>query len=230
MNNQLDLLEIGRRIKFRREQLKLTQGELGDLVWLNKSTIQRYENGKISYIKIPVLHAMAKQLNVSPDWLSGKSDDMGSFEEKYESYDEPASIISKFDNLSPIHLKRFPMLSEITCGKTIWANENKEHYLMADMDIEADFCLTAKGDSMINARIMNGDIVFIKQQPIVNNGEIAAVIIDNEATLKRWYYYKDDNKLMLVAENPKYPPLVYMDEELNSIRCLGKAVYFMSAL
>ena len=101
---------------------------------------------------------------------------------------------------------------------------------MADMDIRADFCLTAKGDSMINARINDGDIVFIRQMPMVENGGIAAVIIDNEATLKRWYYYKDDNKLMLVAENPKYEPLIYMNEELNTIRCLGKAVYFMSAL
>ena len=122
------------------------------------------------------------------------------------------------------------MLGNIACGEPIWADEDKESYVMSDMDISADFCLTANGDSMINARIYDGDIVFIRKMPIVNNGEIAAVIIDDEATLKRWYYYKDDNKLMLVAENPKYPPLVYINEELNNIRCLGKAVYFMSAL
>lgn len=122
------------------------------------------------------------------------------------------------------------MLGKIACGEPIWADEDKESYIMAGMDIKADFCLTAQGDSMINARINDGDIVFIVKQPIVDNGDIAAVIIDNEATLKRWYYYKDDNKLMLVAENPKYPPLVYINEELNSVRCLGKAVYFMSSL
>ena len=101
---------------------------------------------------------------------------------------------------------------------------------MADMDINADFCLTAKGDSMINARIQDGDIVFIKEMPMVDNGEIAAVIIDDEATLKRVYYYPEKNKLVLQAENPKYEPWVYVNEELNEIRILGKAVYFMSNL
>lgn len=143
---------------------------------------------------------------------------------------EESEDVYIYDNISPIRLKKFPMLGNIACGEPIWADEDKESYVMADMDISADFCLTAKGDSMINARIYDGDIVFIRKMPIVNNGEIAAVIIDDEATLKRWYYYKDDNKLMLVAENPKYPPLVYINEELNNIRCLGKAVYFMSAL
>ncbi|MBQ7757028.1 MAG: helix-turn-helix domain-containing protein [Oscillospiraceae bacterium] len=230
MNSNLNLIEVGKRIKTRREQIGLTQEELGNLLWLNKSTIQRYETGKISKIKLPVLHAMAKQLNVNPDWLSAKTDNMGSFEEKYESYKDTASFIDSYDNLSPIHLKKFPMLGEIACGEPIWADEDKEHYVMAGMDIKADFCLTAKGDSMVNARINDGDIVFIRQQPIVENGEIAAVIIGNEATLKRWYFYKEESKLMLVAENPKYPPLVYMNEELETVRCLGKAVYFMSAL
>lgn len=223
--------EIGKRIKQRREQLGMTQTELGNLLWLNKSTIQRYESGKISTIKLPVLHAMAKQLDVDPDWLALNTNSMGSFREKEEWYRGDAlQQLSQFDNISPIHLKKFPMLGEIACGDPIWAEEDKEHYVMAGMDIQADFCLTAKGDSMINARINDGDIVFIKQQPMVENGEIAAVIIDNEATLKRWYYYPEDNKLMLVAENPKYPPLMYISEELDTVRCLGKAVYFMSVI
>lgn len=83
------------------------------------------------------------------------------------------------------------LLGEIACGEPIWADEDRESYVMADTDIKADFCLTAKGDSMINARIYDGDVVFIKQMPMVENGEIAAVIIDNEATLKRVYYYPE---------------------------------------
>ncbi|MGM9681036.1 MAG: LexA family protein, partial [Eubacteriales bacterium] len=105
-----------------------------------------------------------------------------------------------------------------------------ESYIDASSDIDADFCLTAKGDSMIGARIHDGDVVFIKQMPIVDNGQIAAVIIDDEATLKRWYYYPDKQKLMLIAENSAYEPLVYMGEELNSITCLGRAICFMSNL
>jgi repressor LexA len=79
---------------------------------------------------------------------------------------------------------------------------------------------------MIGARINDGDIVFIRKQSLVNNGEIAAVIIDDQATLKR--VYLENNKLVLMAENPKYAPLIYVGEELNSIRILGKAVAFQS--
>lgn len=138
--------------------------------------------------------------------------------------------LSEYDNIRPIQLKRFPMLGEIACGEPIFADEDREHYIMADMDIKADFCLTAKGDSMINARIYDGDVVFIRQTDMVENGEIAAVIIDDEATLKRVYYDRESNFLQLVAENPKYKPLVYRDEQLDEVHILGKAVYFMSAL
>ena len=81
---------------------------------------------------------------------------------------------------------------------------------------------------MINARIFNGDIVFIKACEEVENGEIAAVSVDNEVTLKRVYYYKDKNKLVLNPENPGYEPFIYTNEELNDIRILGKAVMFLS--
>lgn len=122
------------------------------------------------------------------------------------------------------------MLGEIACGKPIFANEEHETYIDASADIKADFCLTAKGDSMIGARIHSGDVVFIKEQSIVDNGQIAAVIIDNDVTLKRWYFYPDKKKLILQAENPNYEPFVYIGEELNNIRCLGRAVSFMSNL
>jgi repressor LexA len=83
---------------------------------------------------------------------------------------------------------------------------------------------------MIGARIHDGDVVFIRSMPMVQNGQIAAVIIDNQATLKRWYYYPDQAKLVLVPENPKFEPQVYLGEELNNVRCLGLAVSFMSKL
>lgn len=96
MNNAF---KIGKRIKKRREELKMTQEELGKLLWLNKSTIQRYETGKITSIKLPVLHAMAKQLNVSPDWLALKTDEMGCFFEQKEWYkDENKNFIDESDN------------------------------------------------------------------------------------------------------------------------------------
>lgn len=242
-------IEIGKRIKQRREELGMTQEELGKELWLNKSTIQRYEAGKIAKIKLPVIHAMAKQLRVNPAWLALKTDEMGEFNWKNEWYSDndynkdvselypsenndelPHIKLSDFPNIKPIHLKRFPMLGSIACGEPIFADEDRESFVMADMDIGADFCLTAKGDSMINARIYDGDVVFIKQTDVVENGEIAAVIIEDEATLKRVYYDRENNILQLVAENPKYKPLVYRDEQLDTVHILGKAVYFMSAL
>jgi repressor LexA len=144
--------------------------------------------------------------------------------------DPITALTDRYDNIFPVKLKRFPMLGEIACGEPIFASEDRENFVMADMDIRADFCLRAKGDSMVGARINDGDIVFIRQMPIVDNGEIAAVIINDEATLKRVYYYPEKAKLILSPENPKYEPFVYIGDELNHVRILGQAVYFMSAL
>ena len=99
---------------------------------------------------------------------------------------------------------------------------------MVGMDVNADFCLKCKGDSMINARISDGDIVFIRKQDIVANGEIAAIIIEDEATLKRFYYYKDQNMVILKPENSKYEDIVLMGEQLEKVKVLGKAVAFQS--
>lgn len=219
-----DNIEIGRRIKSAREEKGMTQEELGKILGLNKSSIQRYETGKIQKIKLPILENIAFILNVNPSWLALKTDDPKYYDENNES------IYDQFDNIKPLQLKKFPMLGKIACGEPIWADEDHESFVMADMDINADFCLTAKGDSMINARIYDGDYVFIKKMPMVDNGDIAAVIIDNEATLKRVYYYPEKNKLILNPENPAFEPLVYVNEELDEIRILGKAVFFMSAL
>lgn len=138
--------------------------------------------------------------------------------------------VSLPSNVRPVQTKRFPMLGNIACGEPIFAEEDHETYIDASAEIRADFCLVAKGDSMIGARIHDGDVVFIRSQPTVSNGEIAAVIIDDEATLKRWYFYPDKAKLVLSPENPAFEPLVYIGEELKSVRCIGKAVCFMSKL
>lgn len=194
-------------------------------VKLNKNDLSQYINAKF-IPKQDKLAVLAEALNVTEPWLMGY-DDVPKVSTTSLSVNE---LNIKYDNIKPVTKKRFPMLGEIACGEPIFADEDREHCVMVDMDINADFCLTAKGDSMINARIYDGDIVFIKEMPIVDNGEIAAVIIGDEATLKRVYYYREQNKLVLSPENPKYPPFIYEGEELNTIRILGKAVYFMSAL
>lgn len=142
--------------------------------------------------------------------------------------ENPESI--KISNIYPIELKKFPMLGEIACGKPKYTNEDRESYVMAGTDIKADFCLKASGDSMVNARIFDGDIVFIRAQEMVENGEIAAVIVNNdsEATLKRLYYYHEKSLLILKAENPAYEDLIFQGEELNQVHILGKAIAFQS--
>lgn len=208
------------KLKARRIELGLTMLDVAKSVGVSEATISRWESGDIGNMRRDKIALYAKALKTSPLFIMGIDNDT----------DEEENIFDKYDNISPIKLKKFPLLGEIACGEPIWADEEKESYVMANMDIKADFCLTAKGDSMVNARINDGDIVFIKKMPMVNNGEIAAVIIDNEATLKRVYYYPNKSKLVLNPENPAYEPLVYLKDELNTIRILGKAVYFMSAL
>jgi len=104
--------------------------------------------------------------------------------------------------------------------------EEREVYVDASEEINADYILIAKGDSMIGARIHDGDLVFIRQQPEVENGEIAAVAIGDEATLKRFYKYGD--VVVLRGENPEFKELTFSGEQLEQVRILGKAVAFQS--
>ena len=136
--------------------------------------------------------------------------------------------MAQHNNIFPIKTKQIPLLGEIACGQPIYAAEDRESYVMAGTDINADFCLVAKGDSMTGARILDGDIVFIRKQDMVDNGEIAAVVIGDEATLKRVNYYPEKNLLILKAENPLYPDQIYAEDQLDTVKVLGKAVAFQS--
>lgn len=170
---------------------------------------------------IPVLTKLAKGMNLSLHQLFSLADDM------------PVDILSpmdmKIDNIIPFpDTKNIPLLGDIACGEPILAEENIDEYIKIDKDIPADFALRCKGDSMINARIFDGDIVYIRQQPDVENGEIAAVLIDNEATLKRVFKYP--HRIELRAENPTVKPFEFSDEEINQVKILGKAVAFTSII
>lgn len=214
--------ERSKRIYEAIEKSGYSYPELSKITGISKSSLQRYATGETKKIPIDCIEKIAQATNTDSRYLMG-------WEEENDQ-DALSLLMQKYDNIRPVKLKRFPLLGEIACGEPIFADEDKESFVMADMDIRADFCLKAKGDSMINARIYDGDIVFIREMPMVDNGEIAAVIIDDEATLKKVYYYPDKGKLVLYPENPDYEPFIYIGEELNTIRILGKAVYFMSAL
>lgn len=121
-----------------------------------------------------------------------------------------------------------PRLGAIACGKPILAVENISEYDDVPITIHCDFTLLCKGDSMIDARIWDGDVVYIRQQPEVENGEIAAVRIGEEATLKKVYY--NGRRIILRACNPLYADMEYEGEELNDVEILGKAVAFSSMI
>lgn len=157
----------------------------------------------------------AQESNVVLDYLNGIYDD--------------CENISVIDNIIPLpKTKKVPLIGAIACGEPILAVENIDSYINMAEDINADFALKCKGDSMINARIFDGDYVYIRTQEDVDDGEIAAVLIGDEATLKRVHKYP--GKLVLSPCNPMYNDLIYQNEQLNEIRILGKAVAFLSAV
>ena len=212
-------IQTGKRIQQRREELELNLGDIAKEVGVAVSTIQRYEKGKIEKIKLPVIEAIAKALQVDPAWLLCQTDRM-----------TVSSVeVSSISNLIPLpQTYRIPLVGEIACGSPILAEENVEEILEIPQHIKADFALRCHGDSMIGVHIHDGDIVYIRQQPDVDNGSIAAVCIENSATLKRVYKYPD--KLVLSPANPQYEPLVYTGDELSQVRILGKAVGFISLI
>ena len=201
---------ISNRLKALRTERGLSLEELAKRVGTSRQTIHRYENGTISNIPPEKVERLAQALGTSPSMLMGWQAD--------------------FDNIMPISMKRLPMLGSIACGEPIYAEEEHEGYVALGRKLDADFCLIAKGDSMTGARINDGDVVFIRSQSTLDNGEIGVVIINDEATLKRVYYYPEEEKLILVAENPRYAPFVYVGKELERIKILGKAVAFQSRI
>lgn len=206
---------VATRMQRRREELGLTLDDIALEIGVARSTIQRYEKGTIEKLKLPVIEAIANVLQVDPAWLVGKSDD-------------PRIVTAaSSDNILPFPgMKSVPLIGTIACGEPILAAENIECEVDMPEHVKADFALRCKGDSMINARIYDGDIVYIRQQPTVDDGQIAAVLVDDEATLKRVHFYPDH--VVLEPENPQYRPLSFWGSDMDKIRILGKAVAFTS--
>ncbi len=202
----------------RRKQLGLTQRQVADLVGVSEATVSRWESGNIANMRRDRIALYAKALQSSTEFIM-----TGTFTEENNG---PTPFSS---NILPMpKMRQIPLLGTIACGEPILAAENLEGEVNIPENIHADFALRCKGDSMINARIFDGDIVYIRQCDIVDNGEIAAVLIDDEATLKRVQIYPDH--ISLEPENPQYRPLVYWENDMNSVRILGKAVAFTSAV
>lgn len=198
--------EFSRRLKECRENRGWTVRELADMISTSAASISRYENG-IHGAGRQAIEDLAKLFNVNPAWL------MGADVEKY------------LDDVQPC--KKIPVVGTIAAGLPLLADEHIEGYEWVGEKEHIDFCLRVKGDSMIGARILDGDLVFIRRQPEVESGEIAAVMINGEeATLKRVYII--NGNIILHAENPEYKDLVFGKKDKKDVRIIGKAMYFKS--
>ena len=197
---------LSNNLKRLRKEKGMTMEELAKRLGTSKQTIYKYENGIVANVPPEKIVLLAEALSTTPSELMGWVSREG----------------------MPVTMKRVPLIGEIACGKPLLACEEHDSFVVGEEGMDVDFCLRAHGDSMIGARILDGDIVFIRSQDTVENGEIGAVIIDDEATLKRVYYYPEEGKLILSPENARYAPLVYVGEELGAIKIIGKAVAFQS--
>lgn len=206
-----DVMTIGQRIKETRENLHLTQEYVAKQVGCAIQTIYKYENEIVTNIPLDKLEKIAKALKTTPAYLMG-----------WDTPSPDTIDVTKLKNYVPYNPVKVPFLGEIACGEPIYANQEYDSYVITDEGIHADFCIRAKGDSMINAGIDDGDIVFIRRQSYIDNGSIAAVAIDDTVTLKR--FYQSDTTVTLVAENPAYAPIIHDFTDGKSIYILGKAV------
>lgn len=218
-------MKLGEIIKRYRSEHDLSQRQFAKLCGLSHGYIPLIEKGLNPYgdpltPSITVMKQLADAMGMSLQELISLTDDDMRVDLSYES-NKPWEVVP---DLQPIRRKSFPLLGEIACGEPTWQEEQHETMVESTETIDADFCLRAKGDSMSGSQIDDGDIVFIKQMPMVDNGDIAAVLIENETTLKRVDYNPDAGMLVLWPDNPAYRPLIYQGEELNRIRILGRAV------
>jgi len=198
-------MDFAKRLKELRVSRGLTQDDLARELNLVKSSISMYENGKRKP-SFEVLEAIADYFNVNMDTLYSSA---------------PVFVPS---------LKRVPMLGYAAAGQPLENLDGQDtFYVETDSRYAVDFCITVRGDSMINAGINDGDIVFVKAQPEVPNGKIACVEIDNERVcIKR--FYKTDTGVMLVSENPKYAPLQFSESNCTDFKVLGLAVLKQSEI
>ena len=208
------MVTVGDRIRQVRQEQDVTQQELADYIGVSKQAVYKYENNIVTNIPTDKVDAIAKRLKVSPAYL------MGWEEQPTPKPTSPAPIPPGFEPMPK--MKKIPLIGSIACGEPITAEQNIEKMVDVPESIRCDFSLTCHGDSMVDAGIHDKDVVYIRIQPVVENGEIAAVRIDGEATLKRVYY--NPGTLTLMPANPAYAPMVYTGSQLEEVHIEGKAV------
>lgn len=203
-------MTTGDRMRLRRKELGLSAEKVAERLGVSPATVYRYEKGDIEKLPGDILPTLSKILQTTPAYLMGWEESVS------------APIPPGFEPL-PKTVKR-PLVGSIACGDPITAEENIEDYVDVPETVQCDFCLRCKGDSMIDAGIHDGDVVYIRITPQVENGQIAAVRIDGEATLKRVFWNEETKTMTLLAENRNFAPLVYTGPILETVHIEGRAV------
>ena len=192
----------------------ITQGELATMLDVSRSTVGMYETGGREP-DFETMEAIADIFNVDMDYLMGRTQ----VERKHPISPPRKEIPPGFQPMPA--MVEVPLVGRIACGKPITAEENIERMVCVPAKWRATFTLTCEGSSM-EPKIHDGDLVAIRSQPTVENGEVAAVRIDGEATLKRVYLH--ESFIELRAENPAYTSIILTKEEMNTVTIEGKAV------
>ena len=203
-------MTMGEKIKMLRLQKGMSQEELGKKVGVQKAAINKYEKGIVVNLKRSTIASLASALDVTPIYL------MGLDEEQLPSNATPLDLPS---------MHRIPILGRIQAGLPLYAEQNIEGYTLTDLNGGAEyFALRVTGDSMNAARIQEGDLLIVRRQEEVENGEIAIVLVDDEdATVKRFYSTKGTVTLMPQSTNPQHQPQIY-DLRKTRIKILGKVI------
>ena len=228
-------MRLGEVIHNYRVEKGISMGDFAKLAGVSKAYVSFLEKGinpktgRDYAPSIKTIRSIAKAMNMDFGELFDMLDGEVSLDANTDE-SETDNVIAMYPDVQTVDMAPVPLVGDVACGQPIVANREYETYVMADSKIrkKVNFCVRAKGDSMINARIYDGDVVFIKKMPTVDDGDIAAVIIEDSVTLKRVYYDKTANRITLAAENPSYAPLIYQGEELDHIQILGKAIFFQS--
>lgn len=193
--------DVGKRLAELRRERGYNQDQLAEMAMLNRVTLARYETGVIEP-GVFALSRLADALGVSTDEILCRT--------------------PKLPPFLPIVKNAVPIVGEIACGQPITAEQNIEGFADLPDGVSADFALKCKGESM-TPTFQPGDLVLIRQQEEVENGQIAAVGVNGEATLKRFYRHGDG--VVLVADNPAFAPQVYPAG--SDVQIYGLAVGFV---
>lgn len=205
-------IEVKDILKERRIELELTLEDVAKRVGVSPATVSRWESGDIANMRRDRIAALAEVLQISPAVIMGWDVDKPI---------PPGAHHPQF--------KKVPMLGYAAAGEPLEDLNQDTPYYDIENKYDVDFCITVRGDSMIDANINDGDIVFIKSMPEVPNGKIACVEIDNEKVcLKR--FYKSGKTVSLASANSKYAPMFFTEDNCESIKILGLAVLRQSEI